>query len=244
MLSGEGPTDLGHWVPMAGGPQFVPGPMAWMVDKLLHRFHTGYSMLVLMPMDPDSVRYVHKAALVAATKPGPTLLRGLKFGKGTAFFTRNAEVLGLMANSLAADDGVPVIAVLFRDGDGTLAVPNSLWQQKVDSIRRGFELVDCKTGVPMVPRPKSEAWMLCALAPPAYTNCTPLEDAPGNDNSPNALKGRLAAHNGGIDPTAEEQAAWVETGAVDPEQINMPSFDAFRNDLHAAAQNAGLQRIP
>ena len=31
LLSGEGPTDLGHEKPSTGGMAFVPGPMAWVV---------------------------------------------------------------------------------------------------------------------------------------------------------------------------------------------------------------------
>jgi len=244
VFSGEGPTDLGHERPVAGGTEFVPGPMAWMVDKLLERHHTGYSMLEAHQVGGDCITHVHEAELAALGKPRSPLFPGVKFGKGTAFFTRNAQVLGLLAKQTSAQEKQPVLAVLFRDGDGVRATPAGEWQDKVDSMHRGFALVGCDTGVPMVPRPKSEAWLLCALRPPGYANCAPLEDASGNDASPNSLKKQLAAHCGGADPTADQQADWVITGAVDPLRIDMPSFNAFKQALHTAAQSAGLPLLP
>ncbi len=244
VLSGEGSTDLGHCRPAAAGMEFVPGPMAWVVDKLLERHHIGYSMLEAHQAGGDCTTYVHETQLAAMRKPGSALFPGVKFGKGTAFFTRNAQVLGLLANQTAAQEQQPVVAVLFRDGDGTRSMPANEWQAKVDSIHRGFELVGCDTGVPMVPRPKSEAWLLCALRPPGYANCEPLEDASGNDASPHSLKRQLEALCDGRAPSADEQAGWVVTGDVDPHRIDMPSFNQFKQALHRAASCAGLPTQP
>lgn len=244
LLSGEGPTDLGHERPTGGGMKFVPGPMAWVVDKVLERHHTQYSVLDIHLAGGDCVTHVHETALASMGKQGSPLFPGVKFGKGTAFFTRNAQVLGLLAKQTAAQELQPVVAVLFRDGDGVRATPAGEWQEKVDSMHRGFAMVECDTGVPMVPRPKSEAWLLCALRPPGYANCALLEDASGNDASPNSLKKQLAALSGGTDPSADEQAGWVVTGAVDPLRIDMPSFNAFKQALHTAAQNAGWPLLP
>jgi hypothetical protein len=171
------------------------------------------------------------------------LLPGVRFGKGTAFFTRNAQVLGLIALEDAQFTGRPVIAVLFRDGDGTRSMPKMQWQQKFDSIARGFELVDFTTGVPMVPRPKSEAWLICALKTPPSQDCDQLEDSPGNDGSPHALKSRLATLHGS-EPGADVQAEWVRTGLVDPAAIDMPSCVAFRAALDHAAHAIGLGAAP
>jgi len=224
--------------------EFVPGPMAWVVDKVLERHHTQYSLLEIHAAGGDCVMHVHETELAARGKRGSPLFPGVKFGKGTAFFTRNAQVLGLWAQQAAAKDGQPVLAVLFRDGDGVRATPTGQWQDKVDSMHRGFAMVACDTGVPMVPRPKSEAWLLCALRPPGYVNCAPLEDASGNDTSPNSLKRQLAALRDGEDPSAEQQAEWVKTGAVDPLHIDMPSFNAFKQALHTAAEKAGFPLRP
>ena len=244
LLSGEGPTDLGHQRPSEGGMEFVPGPMAWVVDKVLERHHIQYSLLDTHAAGGDCVTHVHERELADLGKRGSPLFPGVKFGKGNAFFTRNAQVLGLCAQQTAAEEGRPVLAVLFRDGDGVSAAPAGEWRDKVESMHRGFAMVGCDTGVPMVPRPKSEAWLLCALQPPAYANCASLEDASGNDASLNSLKRQLAAVCGGEEPSAEEQAEWVKTGAVDPLRIDMPSLNAFKQALHAAAENAGFPLRP
>lgn len=236
LLSGEGPTDLGVNQAVAGGVAFVPGPMAHVVDRLLEA-HLGYSILEVHELGGDCVSYLGESELASLGKPRSPLFPGVKLGKGTALFTRNAQVLGLKAIEEARGAAVPVIAVLFRDGDGTRSVPHTDWEQKVASIERGFELVKFKAGVPMVPRPKSEAWLLCALKPQAYAHCDALEEAPGNDASPNSLKGRLQALVG-HDARAAEQSEWVQSGRVDPQRIEMPSFRRFREALDAAYANA------
>ncbi len=236
LLSGEGPTDLGVNRAVAGGVEFVPGPMAHVVDRLLET-HLGYSILRWHELGGDSVSYVGESELASLGKPGSPLFPGVKFGKGTALFTRNAQVLGLKATEEARGAAVPVVAVLFRDGDGTRSVPHTDWEQKVASIERGFELVKFNAGVPMVPRPKSEAWLLCALKSQAYAHCDALEEAPGNDASPRSLKGRLEALVGHEAPAAE-QSDWVQSGRVDPQRIEMPSFRRFREALDGAYGNA------
>jgi hypothetical protein len=237
MLAGEGPTDLGVMRPEAGGARFVPGPMAWVVDQLVED-QLGYSLLELAEVGGDVVRAVHKTELAQHARSGPTLLPGLKRGKGTALYFRNAEVLGRLALAQQAESQEPVLAVLFRDGDGTRSVPSREWQDKFDSMVNGFKQAGFDAGVPMVPRPKSEAWLLCGLKAQPYQHCGELEDAPGNDGSPNNLKARLKALNGGIDPSADVQAGWICDGTVDPRRIDMPSFAAFQQELDRACSAA------
>ena len=130
------------------------------------------------------------------------------------------------------------MAVLFRDSDGTGISPRDDWEQKVDSMVNGFSRAGFDRGVPMVPRPKSEAWLLCALKDPPYQHCARLEDESGNDNSPNSLKRQLAALIG-HEPGAEEQSGWVRDGRVDPDRLNLPSFQAFTLSLNAALDQLG-----
>jgi hypothetical protein len=242
ILSGEGPTDLGTVKLVAGKWEFVPGPMAWIVDQLLKVNYTTYSLLEFHQAGGNCVIYVGKSELIPCRREGPTLLPGFKHGKGNAFFTRNAQCLALHAKKVSEEDsGTPVIAILFRDGDGTNSKEE--WSKKVKSMRSGFVSQQFLTGVPMVPNPKSEAWMICALRNPPYTNCASIEDQSGNDNSPNSLKNQMQALCGGSHPSAEQQANWVKRGTVDPGRIDMPSFSEFKQDLHRAAQNAGLQAL-
>lgn len=229
LLSGEGKTDMGH----NEGDQFQPGPMAWLVDRLLEKdSRIGYSLLETHTAGGNCIRCIPEAELAKYGKSGPMKLSGIKYGKNTGLYTRNAQILGRLAKSESGS----VLAVLFRDGDGNHSASVMEWQEKFDSIDRGFKLAEFETGVPMLPRPKSEAWLLCALQGLSVAGCEDLEEASGNDDSPNSLKGRLEALIG-HKPSAEEQAEWVESGRIDPDLIRMPSFDKFREALQTAIAN-------
>lgn len=235
LLSGEGPTDIGANRPVAGGSEFVPGPMAELIDKCCEGA-LGYSLLDLQRDCPDEdfVRYLDRGELSQRKQQRagrPLLLRGLKRPTGMAGPQAQAWTLGGLAVEQAVADQAPVVAVLFHDSDGTWSVPHSQWRDLVTAIEHGFMLADCPTGVAMVPRPKSEAWLLCALEPQPYQHCDRLEEAPGNDSSPNALKPRLAELNEGEYPSGQEQAEWVRNGRIDPARIDIPSFRAFADRL-------------
>lgn len=238
MLSGEGKSDIGQMAPGESGMVYEPGPMAWIVDRLVEN-RIDRSLLDLYAQGAESVQFISEHELREhdrPSKPGKPLLPGVKRGKDTQLFTRNAQVLGLLAKKRARDRQNDIIAVLFRDADSTHTCNASQWQEKVTSMETGFAMVEFDNGVPMVPRPKSEAWLLCALKNPPYQHCQALEDTPGNDASPRSLKKQLATVVG-HDPTAQEQADWVREGRVDPEKITMPSFQHFRDALERALDN-------
>jgi hypothetical protein len=230
MLSGEGKTDMGQMVPTDKGERFVPGPMAWIVDRLAEK-RLKYSFIEGYNAGSEGVRFIAEKELNERGKKNPAILPGIKRGKGTAFFVRNANTLGLLAKALQKETSTDVVAVLFRDTDSTNSASRMLWQEKYDSMKHGFQRAGFPYGVAMLPLPKSEAWLLCALKQDSYQRCEKLEDTPGNDDSPNSLKRRLSKLIG-HDADAQEQAERVRSGKVDPEQIDMPSFNAFRNELN------------
>jgi hypothetical protein len=123
-----------------------------------------------------------------------------------------------------------VIAILFRDSDVTLSADSNQWTDKHKSILDGFAEEECKTGVPMVPKPKSEAWLLCALKANPYQNCSKLEREPGNDASPKSLKKQLAKILSG-EVTREILLKLVTARKVDIDRIDMQSFRTFRTRL-------------
>lgn len=211
---------------------FVPGPMACIVDKLIEA-RLGYSILDYQAQGAETVRFISETDLASYCKNGPTLLPGFKHGKGTAGFVRNAQALGLLAKAEQRESGQPVVAVLFRDSDGRAHAPVKRWADKVESMERGFALAEFDAGVPMVPRPKSEAWLLCGLKSPPYECCGVLEESPGNDDSPNSLKVRLDELMG-HESAAKDQSEWIKSGKIDPQRIEMPSFTRFRAALEAA----------
>jgi hypothetical protein len=81
----------------------------------------------------------------------------------------------------------------------------------------------------MIPKPKSEAWLICALKKNAYQNCQVLEDRSGNDKSPKSLKKELQAI------LSEEISASLlcekVLKSVNIDKIRMLSFKAFRDRL-------------
>jgi hypothetical protein len=103
-------------------------------------------------------------------------LPGKKSRQKTAFFYKNAYILGKMALEKQYD-----IAILFRDTDGTQSTSPSNWKDRANSILDGFKNSGFQNGVAMVPKPTSEAWILCCLQ--KYQNCEKLEELPGNESS-------------------------------------------------------------
>lgn len=120
VLSGEGPTDIGTMRPTKAGWKFAPGPMAWIADKLLeHASQLGYSVLDHHGEYGDCVYFLSEAELAARRLAKPIRLPTLASGKGNQGHLIGAFHLGRFARDIAGERNAPVIAVFFRDGDGT-----------------------------------------------------------------------------------------------------------------------------
>jgi hypothetical protein len=218
LVSGEGKSDIGTM----DFSQFIPGPMTYMADQWIER-KFGYSLI-----ESKAVRFIAKPELSEIAKSfKKTSKTGKKSKKETRYFYQNARALSHKANKLNEEEQTDIIAILFRDADGTASADRGEWGVKHQSILKGFEKEGYQNGVPMLPKPKSEAWILCALKN-KYLNCSGLENSSGNDKSPNALKTQLEAMHGHF-PSAEELSDWVKDGIIDINQIDMPSLNAFKN---------------
>jgi hypothetical protein len=216
--------------------------MAWIVDKLLERpGKLEYSILDGHKSGYDWVCFLSETDLGDLRYPRPRVFPRDQNSFGNQYFRAAADQLGKHAKAVAIERKDSVIAVFFRDSDGTNSAPKTLWKAKVQSMRAGFELAEFPSGVPMVPRPKSEAWMLCGLlkCEDAGRDCNWLEDEPGNDASPKSLKGQLAEHLK-CEPTAELQAELVRSGQIDPARIDLDSFKEFCKELDQAYRNSAL----
>lgn len=126
--------------------------------------------------------------------------------------------------------GDQFVAVLFRDTDGTASAGRGDWDSKRQSMLDGFREEEFERGVPMIPKPKSEAWLLCATKANPYQNCEQLEHRSGNDDSPNSLKAELESRMG-AQPTRDALNLLLTNGTIDINRIEMPSFEAFRTRL-------------
>jgi hypothetical protein len=234
VLSGEGPTDLGCCrapVEHCAGSDFSVGPLAIIVD-LLTEPTLGYRPL---QVHPASVHYVSKAGLERRARDGKR--RGFAFiGKKreqeTGYFYVAAWMLGEIALSLEAEHADLAIAVLHRDSDDRSDRPDVLWERKFTSMQHGFERANHPRGVPMLPRPISEAWLLCA-ARPAIADCSALEDESASAKSPRPLKQQFDAAFGGH-RNAEAVADWINGAFHSDKLCTMPSFARFRSVLDGA----------
>ena len=240
LVSGEGPTDIGQCSGESptGGAAFRPGPMAWLVDQIAEASE-DYPFLASGLMCCVSEQTLSRRAKALR----PPSLPGHKRGKETAFYFRNARALAITAGELAATSSQSVVAVLFRDSDGTQSAGRGDWQAKWDSMIKGFEYEDFTGGVPMIPKPKSEAWLLCALKTALpYQHCEALELESGNDDAPHSLKAQLADALGEA-PNAANLAELVRLGRVDASQIKMPSFSAFKARLEECLRRPGRSDV-
>lgn len=218
LLSGEGASDIGT-------QDNEIGPMTKFVDIWVEQ-HISYSLI-----DIKQYRIVTEQALSeVAKKLKPRPKTGKNHPRETRLFYKNARALAILANRESTERNLPVIVVLFRDADGTNSSKRGEWQHKVQSMLNGFQEENILYGVPMIPKPKSEAWILCGLRN-NYQNCQQLENESGNDASPNLLKQQLEQHLG------ERATRVLLNEKIDEELldirriVDMPSLTAFKNRL-------------
>ncbi|HHB94704.1 MAG TPA: hypothetical protein ENK88_06135 [Campylobacterales bacterium] len=222
VLSGEGNSDIGKLSHSL--EEFIPAPMYYLIDKIIEQ-QFKYSFYELTP---ELITFIPKKRLLEESKKFKSFA-GKKKGQSTAIFYKNARALAKIAQDKSKElNDNDVIAILFRDSDGTVSSINGMWEDKVKSIEYGFKFKDFNRGVAMVPKPKSEAWLICALKDKSYENCQKLEDRSGNDDSPNSLKKELDSL--GIDST--EINEMIQNGTINIEKIDMPSFKYFVDRLN------------
>ncbi|MDB5385611.1 MAG: hypothetical protein JWM11_1257 [Planctomycetaceae bacterium] len=232
LLSGEGPTDLG--VPALATAERQEragqyGPMAIIADRLVRK-KLHYSIL-----ERGTVGFVTKQELISRAAEFKAAKKSLgipgkKRAKETRYFFNNARALALFAKNKQSLLGDKVVAILFRDADGTATTERGEWETKWQSMLDGFHEEGFEHGVPMIPKPKSEAWLLCALKTPPYQNCSALESRSGNDRSPNGLKMELESLIG-LHPGRRNLCQILEDRSIDVDRIDMPKFMEFRNRL-------------
>ena len=225
VLSGEGASDVGSDLENIG-------PITKLVARAIER-RLGYSLV-----EYQAWTLFSKAELAARAKQMKARSRkGKKQPSETRYFYNNARALALLAGELEAKDRV---VVLFRDGDGTVTSTRQEWAQKLQSMLDGFAVEELPTGVPILPKPKSEAWWLCALRDD-YQNCQQLEDESGNDASPNSLKSQIEAYLG--EPTTRLLLNdRIDAGEIDIDRIDMNSLNKFKKRLNEVLDLLGCPR--
>lgn len=218
VLSGEGKSDIGLFREIDS--EFIAGSMYFIIDKLIEQKYdfSPYSA------KEDLITFIPKVELIKYSKKLPPYT-GKKGAKGTGYFIHNAIALAKIANQKAKEIEDEVMAVLFRDSDGTKSSIGGMWEDKVDSIEQGFKIGQFDRGVAMVPKPKSEAWLICALKDTPCQQCNKLEERSGNDDSPNNLKDEFER----LGYAYNQVNAMIQSGEIDLDKIDMPSFIYFKN---------------
>ena len=224
------------------GGDFKAGPMAVIVDKIT-RDALGYSLA-----DSGALEFLSEPARCGLVKGLPkTFVVGKRREFETAHFFKEARALARLAKEEAVNDRTPRGVVLFRDADGTRSTERGLYEAKVKSICDGFMSEDFDFGVPMIPKPKSEAWLICALKSDAYQNCGVLEaELSGNDNAPEPAKARLEALLSEKGHEVGDLADLVNSGEIDAlheGMKEMDSFDAFDRRLREVLRSMQSQRF-
>ena len=184
----------------------------------------------------QALSYVSEKGLAEEAREMKSFLRRAGDSDGALYFRKNAAALGRIALKKEGEEKTEVVAVLFRDCDGTRSASPGLWESKRQSVLNGFAAAGFSRGVAMIPKPKSEAWILCAVrgaSKEPYRDCGKLEEElSGNDRSRRSPKVELEEALG-VRPGRETLVDLVRDGTVDPSKIDMPSFNAFRADLEA-----------
>lgn len=231
LLSGEGATDIGCAKYATGDKiyslaEWKLGPMSYFVDAEVRKLFK-YS-----PIESGSIYFLPEAALKKISK----VLKGMPDCPcNSAYYIRNAQALLAAAQYLWKNTNTPVVSVLFRDTDGTHNSSRLRDTILRESIRKPFRNTLFPI-CPMIPKPKSEAWILCALQK-IYQHCEQLEELSGNDNSPHSAKTVLKDLLN-TSPTRETLVEHILCGNIAYHRIDMPSLHAFREDFRIACDTA------
>jgi len=222
LLAGEGSSDLGALLP---DETLRKGAMTFLVDAIAKKNYDAIPEYSL----------VTESQLKTLKKQDRrnTMGRSTEHKPFEEVFL-SAQYLGKHSKTVFPDEEYAGV-VFFKDSDGTNTAPRRLWESIVKAMQAGFKSSGNNYGVPMVPRPKSEAWLMGYYqkklpGQQEYNHCERFEDMPGNDDSPNALKMQLktALHTTG---DVYDLIGKDEINAIDWERVDMPSLNLFRKRL-------------
>ena len=233
LLSGEGPTDMGVGIGatvVCEGEDYKYGPMALFVDQIVES-RQKYS-----PFEARCCGFVSEHTITARAselkRRKELRAPGKKKPMEIHFHFTNARVLARIAGEKQKQLQDDVVAVLFHDSDDVASAGRSAWNEKYESMLHGFKEEEFARGVPMVPKPTSEAWVIAGMTGDANRDGRPLEEWPGKTGAPNSLKAELEKLLG-EKLSAEGLSDMVRERAIDYEKIRLPSFNAFRDRLVA-----------
>lgn len=239
MMTGEGPTDMGacnNDQAICSEAQLDAGPIARLLFKTIRQYLPDWNADNLEQGNPAvHMTLINEAWLKSKCKEKKRgLIRPSKgVAKGMIVHAQRAQVLAEYAHSNDHQ-----MAAYFHDTDGTrsqLADMPDRQEKLTQAIKAGFRAAQFEDqGLALVPKPTSEAWLICGIKETPYQHCEALETTlSGNDHSPSrAPKAMLGEMIGNPDYTRSDLNDLVDQ--LDVASIDMPSFNALREQIQTA----------
>lgn len=169
VICGEGPTDiLGNDAPLRMAIKSLL--LKWYEEQV--RFH------------PISRTKLSNESKNAKPKKGAYVRGSKKPYPETRAVTAFAYSLAQQARNYGSDCG----AIYFKDMDfASNENRDHYYEALIAAMHSGFDRADFRKGVPMIPKTRSESWMLCIVDKNA-NRVSYYENLPGSDNSPKSGK--------------------------------------------------------
>jgi len=242
IVSGEGPSDLGGSCSgqsaLSRDEDFEKGPFFYLIERMLNKYLPEWNKDIFETV-PLSITYVSHGYLGKQAKKivkgqGKYALAGKNDEhKGNVGKLKQAREMG----RLAVEHGCQ-LAIYFHDTDGKNKDKNltSPIQSKiVKAVDQGFERGEMNAGIAMIPKPTSEAWLICSCKN-NYQHCETLEATlSGNDRSEDNAPKKVLANCLGVDD-CDNELLTEKINNIDLDKINMPSFNQFKDDLKSAIE--------
>jgi len=218
-LVGEGPSDLCD--KGTGTPGLLKEALAQLVDLDYDATLCDFRGVSHAQLQQHSDR--------KQRNPRNMILRGNKRMSGKlADVVRSAEALGWVAKS--DHDGGECGAVFFTDCDFTHSEvndPDKFHLQMIAAIETGFMQSDgYRRGVAMVPKMRSESWLLCKYQEEPYLPTSEFEKLPANDESSTCAKKVLATVLSSSVDDMYNDIIYGDT--IDWRRIDCPSYNFFK----------------
>lgn len=190
VMTGEGPTDMGpcnNSQAICTDNQLDVGPVAQLMFKTIQQYLPNWNIDNLEQENVAShLTLIDETWLISKCKEKKRgLIRPSKaVAKGMTVHAQRAQVLAEYAQSNNHQ-----MAAYFHDTDGTRSQLEDMpdRQEKLtQAIQAGFRAAKFENqGIAIVPKPTSEAWLICGVKESPYQHCGLLEtNLSGNDNSP------------------------------------------------------------
>lgn len=237
LVSGEGATDLGISISgngVANETDILPGPMLLLLYKLIRQhspqwYQEYVDWSVPLPIPTFLVSRSERARTTKLLRPN--LFQTHINGRGGIEHAKSAWAMATLANQTNSN-----LLVYFHDTDGTRSIldrtPN-LQSVIVSAAQRGFSHAAAAKGVAMVPKPTSEAWLLCHTQN-NYRNCALIEtELAGNQDSPDRSPKVILSK---IVGETNRETLGNLASEIDTLSLDMPSFNCFSSQINKAIE--------